>query len=275
MNRNLNGRRVVLTGASSGIGRALAKELGRAGAKLVLAGRSAERLDQLSAALTASGAEALAVPTDLRKQEDRERLIRAAVERFGGIDVLVNSAGVSSWGHFSISDESVLREIMEVNFFAPAELIRLAIPHLANGIEPAIVNVASRSGRKGLPAWSEYSASKFALCGLTEALRGELARFDIDVILVIPGRTRSELHKRLLRCAGKAQIDFDNGMPPERVAAGIMAALRRSTTEKVIGFDARWTLRMHRWFPRLLDWGITRRVRKLYEQEARQTEAVS
>jgi short-subunit dehydrogenase len=275
MNRNLNGRRVVLTGASSGIGRALAEELGRAGAKLVLAGRSAERLDELSTALTAGGVEALAVPTDLRKQEERERLIRAAGERFGGIDVLVNSAGVSSWGHFATSDESVLREIIEVNFFAPAELIRLAIPHLANGIEPAIVNVASRSGRKGLPAWSEYSASKFALCGLTEALRGELARFDIDVILVIPGRTRSELHKRLLRCAGKAKIDFDNGMPPEKVAAGIMAALRRSTTEKVIGFDARWTLRMHRWFPRLLDWGITRRVRKLYEQEARQTEAVS
>ena len=87
----------------------------------------------------------------------------------------------------------MLRQVMEVNFFAPAELIRLAIPVLEQGRQPAIVNVASMCGRRAMPAWTEYSASKFALCGLTEALRGEMARFDIDVLLIVPGLTRSDL----------------------------------------------------------------------------------
>ena len=105
---------------------------------------------------------------------DRRRLLDAAVERFGGLDVLINNAGVASFGHFADCTEAILRQVMEVNFFAPAELIRLAIPILTRGRQPAIVNVASMCGRRGMPAWSEYSASKFALCGLTEALRGEL-----------------------------------------------------------------------------------------------------
>src|SRR5919199_78814 len=94
------------------------------------------------------------------------------------------------------------------SFFPPAELPRLAVPALTRGRQPAVVNVASMCGRRGMPAWSEYSASKFALCGLTEALRGELARFDIDVLLVLPGLTRSNLGANLLRRCGRYPIDF-------------------------------------------------------------------
>jgi short-subunit dehydrogenase len=174
---------------------------------------------------------------------------------------------VASFGHFAESTEAVLRQIMEVNFFAPAELIRAAAPILMHGRQPAVVNIASMCGRRGIPAWSEYSASKFALCGLTEALRGELARFDIDVLLVVPGLTRSDLGRHLLRRTGRANIDFDNGMPPEDVARGILDALARNRTETVLGRDARWLLRFHRFLPRLVDALLTRKVRQLYTED--------
>ena len=147
---------------------------------------------------------------------------------------------------------------MEVNFFAPAELIRLAIPILVKGREPAVVNVASMCGRRAMPAWSEYSASKYALCGLTEALRGELARFDIDVLLMVPGLTRSDFPRHFLLRQGRMKIDFARGMPPEQVAAAIITGLRRNTTEKVIGGDVRWMLLFNKFFPRLTDWLVAR-----------------
>src|SRR5262249_9016736 len=137
---------------------------------------------------------------------------------------------------------------------------------LAQGRQPAIVNIASMCGRRGLPAWTEYSASKFALCGLTEALRGEMARFDIDVLLVLPGLTRSDLPRHLLRCEGRRKIDFDKGMPVEQVAAGILRALQKNRTETVIGREARWILRVNRFLPRLVDWLMAREVRRLYAQ---------
>jgi short-subunit dehydrogenase len=255
---------MLITGASGGIGRALAEQAAAAGACLTLAARSADRLDELAHSLTARGGEVLAVPADVTGEADRERLLASAVERFDGLDVLVNNAGVASFGHFTTCSEEVLRQVMEVNFFAPAELTRAAVPHLVRGRQPAVVNIASMCGRRGIPAWGEYSASKFALVGLTEALRGELSRFDIDVLLVLPGLTRSDLSRNLLHNTGRMNIDFAGGMAPEAVAAGILRAVRRNRTETVLGWDARWLLRVHKFFPRFMDRMLARRVRKLY-----------
>src|SRR5262249_54287450 len=199
MGRDLKGRRVLITGASSGIGKCLAEQAALAGARVALAARSADRLGEVAGRLTAQGADVLAFPADVTSEVERRRLLDAVVERFDGLDVLMNNAGVGSWGHFADGSEAILRQVMEVNFFAPAELIRLAVPVLTRGRQPAVVNVASMCGRRGMPAWSEYSASKFALVGLTEALRAELARFDVDVLLVLPGLTRSDLSRHLLR----------------------------------------------------------------------------
>jgi len=265
MGRDLKGRRVLITGASSGIGKCLAEQAALAGARVALAARSAEKLDELAGRLTSQGADVLTLPADVTSEGDRRRLLDAVVERFDGLDVLMNNAGVGSWGHFADGSEAILRQVMEVNFFAPAELIRLAVPVLTRGRQPAVVNVASMCGRRGMPAWSEYSASKFALVGLTEALRAELARFDVDVLLVLPGLTRSDLSRHLLRSEGRANIDFAAGMPPEAVAAGILAALQRNRTEAVIGRDAHWMLRCNRFLPWLVDRLLARRVRKLYE----------
>ncbi|MGH7226181.1 MAG: SDR family NAD(P)-dependent oxidoreductase [Gemmataceae bacterium] len=264
MRRDVRGARILLTGASSGMGRCLAELAARAGARLALAARSADKLNDLAGSLNALGAEAIAVPGDVTSEADRQRIVSTVVERFGGLDVLINNAGVGSWCHFVESSEEILRRVLEVNFFAAAELIRLTIPLLHKGRQPAIVNVASMCGRRGIPAWSEYSASKFALCGLTEALRGEMTRFAIDVLLVIPGVTRSGLWEHLLRNTGRYRLDVNKGMAPEEAAAGFLRALPRNRTETVLGWDARWILRVNRFWPRLLDAVLARQVRRLY-----------
>lgn len=264
MTRTIAGRRILITGASSGIGRCLAELACDAGARLILAARSADRLDEVARQLRERGGQAVAIPADITNEEDRSRLVQAAVHQYGGLDVLINNAGVASFGHFADSNEEVLRRIMEVNFFAPAELIRLAIPSLRHGDQPAIVNIASMCGRRGLPAWTEYSASKFGLCGLTEALRGEMARFDIDVLLVVPGLTRTDLDKHLLRNEGRMKIEFSGGMPVEAVARQVLGSLETNRTEVVLGSEARWILLVNRFFPRLLDLLLARKVRQLY-----------
>jgi short-subunit dehydrogenase len=264
MKRDLKGLRVLLTGASSGIGRSLAEQLAEAGARVALVARSADKLDALVQVLTSRGAEAVAIVADITSAADRSRVLDTARGRLGGLDVLVNNAGVGSFAHFVDCTEEILRQVMEVNFFAPAELIRHAIPILTGGRQPAIVNVASMCGRRGLPAWSEYSASKFALCGLSEALRAELVRFGIDVLVIVPGLTRSDLGRHLLQNTGKMQIRFDQGMPPQEVAAGILHSLVKNRAETVLGSEAKWMLRLNRWVPRIVDRLIARRVRKLY-----------
>jgi short-subunit dehydrogenase len=218
----------------------------------------------LARTLTERGSQALAVPADITREEDRQRLLQVVASQYGGLDVLVNNAGVASFGHFADSTEGVLRRVMELNFFAPAEMIRSAVPLLRQGEQPAVVNIASMCGRRGLPAWPEYSASKFALCGLTEALRGEMARFDIDVLLVVPGLTRTDLDKHLLRNEGRMKIEFSGGMEVADVARSILRALEQNRTEVVLGREARWILRMNRFLPRLLDFLLARKVRQLY-----------
>jgi short-subunit dehydrogenase len=264
MTRNLTGRRVLITGASSGIGRALAVQLASEGARLVLAARCEKRLHELVDSLGRPAEDVLVVRTDVTREEERRHVLDEAVAQLGGLDVLINNAGIASWAHFADSTEPILREIMEVNFFAPSELIRNAIPILVKGVQPAVVNIASMCGRRAMPAWSEYSASKYALCGLTEALRGELARFDIDILLMVPGLTSSELSRHFLRSEGRAQIAFDQGMPPANVAARIIRSLKKNRTETVIGGDARWILLVNKFFPRLVDRLLARKVRKLY-----------
>jgi short-subunit dehydrogenase len=242
----------------------LAEEGARQGGRVLLTARSVDKLDQLTGEINHDGGQAFSIAADIASEADRQRLMQSAVAKWGGLDVLINNAGVASFGHFADSSEAILRQIMEVNFFAAAELIRLAIPHLRNGQQPAVVNISSMCGRRGLPAWPEYSASKFALCGLTEALRGEMARFDIDVLLVLPGMTNTGLSGHLLRNEGKMKLDFSKGMEPKAVAQAVLAGLAKNRTEIVLGREARWMLRVNRFFPRLVDRLLARKVVQLY-----------
>ncbi len=266
MSRDLVGKRAVLTGASGGIGRAVATALVKAGARVALASRNADKLNELASALRGTGGEVLAVPTDVTNPDDRQRLVETAVSAFGGLDLLVNNAGVGSWGHFADSTEAICRTVMEVNFFAPIELTRLALSHLTLGNQPAVVNVTSMCGRKGMPAWPEYSASKFALVGISEAWRAEFARFGVDTLTIVPGMTNSGFEKNWLRNDGKADLRFDKGMTPEYLAAKIIDAIQQNRTETVCGSEARRLLRFNRYFPRLTNWLLARKVKKLYSK---------
>jgi short-subunit dehydrogenase len=271
MRRDLTGCRILITGASRGIGRCLALQLSPWRVQLTLAARSAEALNALADEARILGATAFAKATDVTVADEREALIKTAVESMGGLDLLINNAGVASFGHFDTSSEAVLRTIMEVNFFAPAEMMRIAVPHLIKGRNAAIVNVASICGRVGLPGWSEHCASKFALVGLSEALRGEFARFDVDVLVVLPGLVRSDdLGRHLLRNEGRMKLNFAGAQPPEEVAAEIIGALQRSRAETPVGWQARWLRRAQRFAPRFVDRMLARKVRELYPEETKQ-----
>jgi short-subunit dehydrogenase len=268
MSRDLRGKAILLTGGSRGIGRSVAAQLAAWGARLALVARGVDELNRAASELRAIGTEVHAITGDLICADDRQRIVATAIGKLGGLDVLINNAGTCSFGEFSTSNEAVLRQIMEVNFFAPVEMIRLCLPHLeASRNRPAIVNVASICGRRGFPSFPEHCASKFALVGLTEALRAEFARFDIDVLLVIPGLARvDDFEKHLLRNEGRITINWDKAQSPEKVARGIVRALRRNWKETVIGWLALQIHRLSRVWPSMLDVIM---IRKVLSYEAR------
>ena len=277
MRRDVRGRVVLVTGASRGIGRRVAVRLARLGARLVLTARSAEDLGKLATELRASGAEAETVPADLTSPADRGELVAATARRFGGLDVLVNCAGVCSFGEFATSSEAIVRRVLEVNFFAQAEMIRVAFPHLLRSAEtahdgwrPAVVNVASICGRWGIPSLPEHCASKHAFVGLTESLRGEFARFDIDVLLVLPGLVRSDdLNRHLLRNEGKIYLDFEGAQPSDEVADDVVRSLVRNRTEATSGWVSWGVWWCRRLFPRGVRFFMTRKVWNHLRRERR------
>ncbi len=270
MRRDVRGRVVLVTGASRGIGKRVAQRLAPLGARLALTARSADDLRKIAGDLRAGGAEVETFPADLTSPTDRESLVAAVAARLGGIDVLVNCAGVCSFGEFSTSSEAVARRVLEVNFFAQAEMIRVCQPWLARsaskaltGWRPAVVNVASICGRWGIPSMSEHCASKHALVGLTEALRGEFERFGIDVLLVLPGLVRSDdLNRHLLRNEGKIYLDFEGAQPPDEVAATVVRGLQRNRTEATAGWVSWGVWWCRRLFPRAVRFFMQRKVWK-------------
>lgn len=264
MKRDLAGQRILVTGASSGMGRALAEHAAAAGMRVVLTARSGDVLTQLATDLQKQGREALVLPADLTSATERTKLLQDIQERLGGLDVLANVAGIGVQGLFTDSTEELLRQVMEVNFFAPVELIRQAVPLLEKGRQPAVVQVASMCGRRSMPFWTEYSASKFALCGLMEALRAEFVRQGIDVCLIVPGVTQTNLGKNLLRHDGRIAFKFEHGMTTAYVAQQILKALRLGRAETVLGWEARWIVRTNRWLPRLVDALLARVVRQRF-----------
>lgn len=270
MRRDLRGRVVLVTGASRGIGRRIAEKLAVVGARLAVTARSVEELGKLASDLRAGGAEVETFLADLTEPASRSTLVANVVRRFGGLDVLVNAAGVSSFGEFATSSPEVLRKVTEINFFAAAEMIRLCQPHLSEsyvrgpaGWRPVVLNVASLCGRVGIPSLPEHCGSKHALVGLTEALRGEFQRFHIDVLLALPGVVRSDdLNRHLLRNEGKIYLNFEGAQPPEEVADAVVRSLQRNTPERAIGFVSFWVWLGKRLFPRVVRWGMHLKARK-------------
>ncbi len=251
--REIRGSRAIVTGASSGIGRALALELARQGADLVVTARREDRLRELAAEAAALGARVEAVHGDITDPAARRAVVDAAQSRFGGLDILVNNAGVGAMGRFEEADAQRLRRIMEVNFFALAEMTRLALPALKQGRSSIVVNVSSILGHRGVPHSSEYCASKFAVQGFSESLRAELAAYPIDVLVVSPGTTQTEFFDRVLENTSEPKWPQHGAVTPEHVARVVVQAMRRGKHEVVPFFWGKVLCLLNRLAPWMMD----------------------
>jgi NAD(P)-dependent dehydrogenase (short-subunit alcohol dehydrogenase family) len=196
------GKVVVITGGSSGIGRATALRCAGHGARVVVAARSPEALAETVARASALGAEALAVPTDVTSSEQCRTLIETAVDRFGRLDVLLCSAGLSMRAFLDGSSLEAQERVMRVNFFGTLYPSYYAIPHLKR-TRGSLVAVSSLTGKRGVPSYAIYGASKFAVQGLYESLRLELSHDGVHVGLVSPGFVDTPLRERVLGADGR------------------------------------------------------------------------
>lgn len=268
--RQLSGMRMLITGASQGIGRALALAATQRGAWVLATARSVDLLEELKRQAQGLAGRLEILVGDVTSPTDRQRMLDAAVEHFGGLDILVNNAGIGATGHFSEASEERLRRIFEVNFFGPAELIRLAIPLLRQGRTPLIVNISSVVGLRALPARSEYSASKFALQGLSEALRAELVRYDIDVLVVSPGLTATNFPNNMIENKARWPMDHKRSMSPEKVAEVTLRAMEKGRHNLVLTWEGKLLVWLNRFLPGLVDWLMARKVMALYRDEIEQ-----
>ena len=222
----LSGKTALVTGASSGIGRGTALALAAAGAQVALVARRAGRLDDLAAEIKADGGQALARAADVTDEDDATRAVQDAVGHFGGLDILVNAAGMTQVGKVENANLADWRYVFELNFWAGLYTARAAIPALKAG-GGDIVNVSSTAGRRPVGAtFGPYAASKFALTAFNESLRAEVTLAGIRVCIIEPGATATEIHAHIkdekVRESTRQHIEKDGAMQPEDVAAAIV-----------------------------------------------------
>jgi short-subunit dehydrogenase len=249
-------RRVWITGASSGIGEALAVAFHQAGAKLVL---SARRVDELKRVQTLCGGElnARILPMDVTDAADLPEKTQRALGMFNGIDILVLNAGITQRSLTRETDESVYRQLMEVNFFASEAMARAVLPSMLAQKNGHMVVISSIAGKFGVPLRSGYSASKFALHGFFEVLRAEEEKNGIHVTMVCPGYIRTDISLSALRGDGAKHAKMDpgisQGMPAAECARRILQAVARGKNEIIVGTQReRGLVYLKRFFPDLL-----------------------
>jgi short-subunit dehydrogenase len=200
---NFAGRSVLITGASEGIGRALALELAAQGARLVLNARSEARLREAARDCARFGAEVVAIPGDVAQRQDCQRMVEATIGRFGRLDTLVNNAGITMWSRFdAVQDFSVFERLLAVNYLGAVYLTAAALPHLRQ-TRGLIVAVASIAGLTGVPERTGYAASKHAMVGFFESLRIELRGSGVAVSIIAPDFVASQIHRRAVGPDGK------------------------------------------------------------------------
>ncbi|MFL5811643.1 MAG: SDR family oxidoreductase [Flavisolibacter sp.] len=252
---------VVITGGTDGIGKALVETLLASGAKVATCGRHHDKLYGLQSAYPSYPLHT--VVADVSNENDCRHFIESTVKVFGGIDVLINNAGISMRSLLKDASIDVIRKVMDINFFGVVYCTKYALPSLIER-KGTIVGISSIAGYRGLPGRSGYSASKFALQGWLESIRTELAGDGVHVMWVCPGFTSSNIRNAALNKNGQAQGDspMDEGkmMTAEECAQHILKAIRHRKRTLVLTATGKQTVFMNKFFPGLAD----RMVRKFY-----------
>lgn len=253
--KTMKNKVVIITGASSGIGKALAFEFASKGAKLVLAARRIEILEQLKQEL--SNTEVAIHQTDVSNEKDCKSLIEHAVSTFGRIDVLINNAGISMRANFDDVDLDVLHKLMDVNFWGTVYCSKHALPYLIQA-KGSLVGIISIAGFVGLPGRTGYAASKFAVRGFLDTVRIENLRNGLHVLVAAPGFTASEVRKSALTANGSSQGETPRNeekmMSAEECAKHVVRAIEKQKRQLVLTFlEGKLTVFLGKFAPTLLD----------------------
>lgn len=250
----------IVTGASSGIGRALTLRLASEGCRVIAVARRADRLDELVS--TAKTGSITPVVGDITAPATRDAAMNQVSRLSGGrLDLLVNNAGIGGIGAFSKAAPQRMRQIMEVNFFAATEWTRAAIPLLRNAVAvkssgnstPVICNIGSVLGHCAVPDKSEYCASKFALHGWSDSIRAELSAEGIAVVLVSPSTTKSEFFESLVGTASGMESKSLGSWPADRVAKATLSAIQACRSEVILSLGGKALVYGDRLSPPLLN----------------------
>lgn len=247
---------VIITGASSGIGEATAREFAKKGSKVVLAARSEQKLSGITQELISQNLKAFYVKTDVSVEEDCRNLIKKTVEKYGTIDILINNAGISMRASFTEVDLKVLHRLMDVNFWGTVYCTKYAIPYLIAN-KGSLVGVSSVAGFHGLPGRTGYSASKFAMHGFLETVRIENLKKGLHVMIIAPGFTTTEIRKHALNASGTEQggspLNEGSLMSPEYVAKWILKGIWKKKRNKLLTWYGRLTALFQRIIPEVVD----------------------
>ncbi len=269
MSKLFEGKVVIVTGASSGIGEAVAREFARNKSKVVLAARSVANLERITAEIKSAGLEAFYVPTDVSQEDDCRNLIERTIEKYGTINILVNNAGISMRASFDDVDLKVLHRLMNVNFWGTVYCTKFALPYLVKN-KGSIIGVSSVAGFHGLPGRTGYSASKFAMHGFLETLRIENLNKGLHVMIIAPGFTATEIRKHALNAdgseQGKSPLNEGSLTTPEYVAKWVLKGIKKKKRNKILTWIGRFTALFQRIIPEMVD-------RAYYNEFAREPES--
>ncbi len=254
----LNDKRVLLTGAAGGIGREMSALLAARGARLCLVDRDLAAVTALAQSLRGKAPEVLALASDISLAEERDAAVKRMRETFGGIDLLINLAGILDFKRFQDTDPAMIQRILQVNVEAPMQLVRSVLPGMTAQGSGRIVNIGSMFGSIGFPCFAVYSASKFALRGFSQALRRELAGTGVGVTYVSPRAVKTPLNPDVVYLmAERGMMHMDDA---HWVAAKIVQAVEKEKDEAYLGFPEKLFARINAVLPCMVDRGITKQV---------------